>query len=354
MEKSITEYKIFYSWQSDCDEIINKRYIREQLESAIKRINENKKGKIKIEYDEATRKTVGSHNIKTTLFEKIDASDYFIADVTPVINQYKYFGMSKIKSEIVNRLLNLFDYKAVSNSNVMFELGYAVNKLGWERVILVWNSFYGKVESAPFDIRGHSTLTYYSTDGGKNDELKNKLFDEISKLIKYKPLKVTNKDLETVSNADVMQKTRDIENLNHLFSYVDFESLNQIFNEGVGYIRDDVLVYWEYFDAIVKNVNYRFYNVEINNLIKDIHGLWDAILAYPQYYDLDVNGNIVLRRDTHLFDQERYSEFKKVVRDNIPVLKEKVEKLLDTVRKEYIEVDINEKRVEARKKLMID
>lgn len=353
MEKNIVEYKIFYSWQSDCNEKINKIYIRNQLALVIEKIKTNKKGKIKIDYDEATRNTSGSHNIKETLFKKIDECDYFIADVTPVINLYKHLGVTKLNSKVISRLLNLFNFKAVSNSNVMFELGYAVNKLGWDRIILVWNEYYGKVENAPFDIRGHATLTYnHSLTCEENNKLKEKLFNEISKLIKYKPLKLTKNDLNIHDDSAKIKRDRDIENLNYLLANVDFTSLNQIFLNGMNFIPDDVLTYWEFFNAIISDFNFSFYDSKLKSLVIEIHKLWGAILSFPQYYDLDKSGNIKMRGDIKFFDIENYYEFQKTINDNIPKLKSDVESLFELIKGEYMEININDKKMEARKNLV--
>jgi hypothetical protein len=43
--------------------------------------------------------------------------------------------------------------KGLPNPNVMLELGYAAHCLGWERIILVMNSFLGPPEGLPFDLR---------------------------------------------------------------------------------------------------------------------------------------------------------------------------------------------------------
>ncbi|WP_373351094.1 hypothetical protein [Acinetobacter bereziniae] len=352
MEKNIIEYKIFYSWQSDCDEKINKIYIKQQLDLAINEIKKNKKGKIKIDYDEATRNTSGSHNIKETLFRKIDECDYFIADVTPVINLYKYLGITKMNSKVISRLLNLFDFKAVSNSNVMFELGYAVNKLGWDRIILVWNQFYGKVENAPFDIRGHATLTYNYSLTCEDSKLKQKLINEISKLIKYKPLKLTKNDLNIDDDSTKIKRERDIENLNYLLANVDFTSLNQIFSNGMNFIPDDILTFWEFFNAIISDFNFSFYDSKLKSLVIEIHKLWDSILSFPQYYDLDKNGNIKMRTDSQSFNIEKYQEFQEIINQNIPKLQHAVENFFELIKEEYMEININDKKMEARKNLV--
>lgn len=49
------------------------------------------------------------------------------------------------------------------------ELGYAVHKLGWERVICLFNSDYGKISDLPFDLRNRRIITY-QTDINKSEQ----------------------------------------------------------------------------------------------------------------------------------------------------------------------------------------
>lgn len=72
------------------------------------------------------------------MFEKIDRSDMFLADVTLV-------GKIKPLKEGGKR-------KRTPNPNVMTEMGYAAARMGWERVICVMNEYYGCREDLPFDI----------------------------------------------------------------------------------------------------------------------------------------------------------------------------------------------------------
>ncbi len=46
------------------------------------------------------------------------------------------------------------------NPNVLIELGYAIKAMGHERIILVFNKSFGKVEELPFDLRTRRVLVY--------------------------------------------------------------------------------------------------------------------------------------------------------------------------------------------------
>lgn len=128
---------IFYSWQSDIES--EKKAIQKSLDkvtSHFKKMGKN----IKIDSD--MRGTTGSLDITSTLFHKINSCDIFVADIN-----------------IVN--LSLYRQGLFSpNANVLIELGYAASKIGWERVILVFNSSEYSIEQLPFDIRQKAILWY--------------------------------------------------------------------------------------------------------------------------------------------------------------------------------------------------
>ena len=144
------KFKIFYSWQSDLPRNKTRNFIRDCIDEAIDLAEESEA--IEAERDEATKDTTGSPNIVTTLFSKIDDCDLFIADVSLCFT-------SDIKAD-----------KKSPNPNVLLELGYAVNVLGWERVICLCNTDFG--DAYPFDI-AHNRITGYSLEGKKEKEVRN-------------------------------------------------------------------------------------------------------------------------------------------------------------------------------------
>ncbi|MFA6273963.1 MAG: hypothetical protein WC662_02275 [Candidatus Paceibacterota bacterium] len=76
-------HTIFYSWQSDLPKDSNLNGIRQSLRNAANEIEHNY-AETRLDLDEATRNTSGSPNIPLTIFNKIDACDVFICDVTTV------------------------------------------------------------------------------------------------------------------------------------------------------------------------------------------------------------------------------------------------------------------------------
>lgn len=128
---------VFYSWQSDLPNGTNRTLVENALNEAAKEIGNETD--IEPVIDRDTQGISGAPNIATAIFDKIKSADIFVADVS-IIGSVKR--------------------RAIPNPNVLIELGYALKALGHERIILVFNTAFGKVEKLPFDLRMHRTLTY--------------------------------------------------------------------------------------------------------------------------------------------------------------------------------------------------
>ena len=157
--------KIFYSWQSDLPNKDNRSFIQ----GCIDKVKKKHKDSIAIEADRDTKNRTGSPDIATTIFEKIDDCDLFIADIS-IINKPK---------------CKLFRGKSrpTPNPNVLLELGYAASTLGWDRVICVYNTDYSEMDALPFDLRQHR-ITSYSLDGNNREEVQKSVTDAFSATIK--------------------------------------------------------------------------------------------------------------------------------------------------------------------------
>jgi hypothetical protein len=90
--------------------------------------------------DRDTSGLTGAPEIAAAIFGKIDMAQVFVCDVS-----------------IIGRAT---DKRPTPNPNVLVELGYALKKLGWERVVLVMNTAFGSPEDLPFDLRSRRVLSY--------------------------------------------------------------------------------------------------------------------------------------------------------------------------------------------------
>lgn len=154
-------YKVFYSWQSDSDQKCNRNFIEDCLKQALKKINREISEDSVLGIDKDTIGVPGSPDIVNTILEKIDASECFVADITPV---------------------GQIGQKQIPNPNVMFELGYATSSLKSNRAILVCNTAHCNLGELPFDL-GLKRIISYELDASTSGEDKAKCKAElISKL----------------------------------------------------------------------------------------------------------------------------------------------------------------------------
>jgi hypothetical protein len=141
---------IFYSWQSDVTD--TKKLITKCLDKATKNLKVKLKTElIEIELDRDTKGKTGTPDIAETIMEKIDSADIFIGDVTLINSEQIADGKTK----------------PTSNPNVLFELGYAVKSLGWDRVICLNDNSVNNIEQLPFDIRSRRVSGFNDRDQDK-------------------------------------------------------------------------------------------------------------------------------------------------------------------------------------------
>lgn len=155
--------RIFYSWQSDLPNNTNRGFINNAIDKAINEITSDDSFLLIPFLDRDTAGLTGSPDISASIFEKIDNSSVFICDVS-----------------IINGQDN--NSRLTPNPNVLIELGYAISKLNWNKIILVLNEEYGSVESLPFDLRGRKVLTYKISSDSNNKAAERK---KVSAILKH-------------------------------------------------------------------------------------------------------------------------------------------------------------------------
>ena len=137
--------KIFYSWQSDRPNTITRAFIEDALTKAIRNLgrpdDELYTPPRDLKLDKDTKGTPGSPPITDTIFRKIENCAVFVPDLT-------FCGMTDNK-------------RPIPNANVLIEYGWALAKLGHERIVSVMNGAYGKPNetNVPFNIR-HTRWPY--------------------------------------------------------------------------------------------------------------------------------------------------------------------------------------------------
>lgn len=140
-----TQHTVFYSWQASLPNKTNRGLIRNCIEKAIKDINKDISIESRVSLDSDTSNTPGSPDIIHTILNKINDSSIFIADVS-----------------LVNNIQ--------PNSNVMFELGYAMKALSDNNIVMIFNESFGDTKNLPFDL-GFKRQTLYKCAESEADTI---------------------------------------------------------------------------------------------------------------------------------------------------------------------------------------
>ncbi len=181
------EYKIFYAWQNDTENRVNRYFIRDALKRAIKNINkklsidEPERNFLALDHD--TKNVPGMPEIVNTILQKIKDCNLFVADLT-------YIAESTSSDSI----------KFISNPNVIFELGYAFSAVGASKIFCIMNESFGKPDELFFDlVHRRWPITYCLLDN--QDPNKNKILSDLSD-------KIENAILEILKNLNIEHPTK--------------------------------------------------------------------------------------------------------------------------------------------------
>jgi hypothetical protein len=135
--------RVFYSWQSDTPAHSGRTLIHEAIQDSIAALA-HAVPQVELELDHDTRGVPGSPTIVAAILRKIDQCAFFVADVTLTFERQEP------------------PQRRAPNPNVLLELGYALKRLGSERVLLVMDLTRGSPEDLPFNLRGVRVATYRS------------------------------------------------------------------------------------------------------------------------------------------------------------------------------------------------
>lgn len=148
------KYTFFYSWQNDLPGKQHRYFLEKVINVAIKKLKDKD---IVFDLEKDTRGNVGSPDIIDTILQKINNCSIFVCDLSA---------------------------EHVPNANVLFELGYAVNRLGWDRIICLFDREIISPEEMPFDIKKNRLTAFSPTDSGEIKRLSKILENNAVSLVK--------------------------------------------------------------------------------------------------------------------------------------------------------------------------
>jgi hypothetical protein len=315
------ELVVFYSWQSDSPEDTNVRAIRSSLRSASSRLEAlfSDDG-LKINLEEATRNEAGAVNIPQTIISKIQLSHIFVCDVTTI--NHKATGIKR----------------RTPNPNVTWELGYAVSKLGWERIVMLLNTTFGPMEDLPFDFDRHRASPYRlqenslkKADVAKLDQL---VFEALRVIVEANPPYPSHP-----LNPEQERRRRDIINLRWIMESIHLPTLERHLEEAPGYVRSELLHFSEGFASILESKSFHLYDQDLLNKLNRVHELLAKSLAFYQHYEGDLKGHGSRFSERQTKEQRRdWHTIEKCLQDLGPALDD----LLLAIREKYLEINLDE------------
>ena len=333
LEKSIEKktmqntVKIFYSWQSDLSEKTNKLAIREILKKAKLKIESKATENLNIYIDEATNEEIGSPNIPQTIINKITTTDIFVADISIVNNENTG--------------------RKMPNPNVMYELGFAVAKLGWKRIILLFNKGLGHVNELPFDIDRHRVFQYALSVGDDTEKRKsiigsqgNELYSHIDMILREAPEKECIKYHQSLED---IKRERDVENIKRFLSSIQLEIIDEFLAQIPKVIIDDIFYFHSRLEEIAKSSTFHMYNQDLYGLFVNFYNALDESLSHYEFYDHDikVTRHIWLNAGDVPLDVGK----KKIwdsIEDNKNIMRHSLYEILRILRSDYIfEIDVD-------------
>ena len=166
---------IFYSWQTDSSRMVNRYFIEDALEKALKKIKAdaelvNSMRDEDLALDKDTKGLPGTPPIAQAIFDKIDRCAVFVPDLTFVARTPKD--------------------RPTPNPNVLIEYGWALKSRGHKRIVPVMNAAFGEPSesSLPFNMRHlRWPLTYTLAEGAEKahrSDVKEKLVNDLAAAIR--------------------------------------------------------------------------------------------------------------------------------------------------------------------------
>jgi hypothetical protein len=318
--------RIFFSWQSDLDQELTTRAIRAAIRSAMSAVE--KDYAVDFVLEEATSNVSGSPYIPYALADKICKADIFVGDITTVARLAGETG------------------KSLPNSNVTFELGIASAELGWNRIIMLFNSALAKLEELPFDFDRHRISKFNFTADPKSRKSQE---SDLGKLAQAAIAQIVTDDpkrpreLQEIPPEQI-KRSRDIENLRWFLHRINTGYLDHHIVQMPAYLEYSAVIISDGVEELRGRSDFLFYDPDLTAVTEGLIDSLRATLAHMGQYRETNNpfrqafgrpGDMDLLVDDD--QQSAWDEIEAARR----LLKIHLERLIAIVRERYIEVDID-------------
>jgi hypothetical protein len=323
------DFVVFYCWQDQLDKKLHRFLIRDAINSAIGRIQQDLPDEIdlalRLDCDTANR--AGAIDIANTILEKIQSSSMIVADVTPVIQ-------------------DTTSGRYYPNPNVMLELGYGARALGWSKVVGIYNNHTAndpiKPEDLPFDIR-HRRLSSYSCSDKSQKKLASKhLGDFFVAAIRAVIEEISSGVFDQNLQNEPLRRTKDLRLLRQILCHINRNALDQYCEDGLSNrLYDDCNYFWLGFEALVCSSHFRFYDKKLENLVDELWKIWGQTVTLVGYCYYPTGPNQYGLKSSQYWD-DTYRKEVDDMRDGFRSIPKALKQLLDHVHHNYPEIDLDE------------
>lgn len=334
-KKKAKPLRIFYSWQSDLPSDTNLNAIRNGLRKAVKRLQAEYPDRELIA-DEAMRGAMGASKISDKVIEKLDQADLIVADITSVTPP----GAER----------------PCPNPNVTFELGYGVAQVGWERVILLYNTAFGDFPNdLPFDFRQNRTMTFEFRPGPSADA-RATFVDNLRGALKAIIAGNPKRPAETRGvPAGRIIHDRDVSNMRRLMSSLHLPTVDEFIEEMPNRIHGRTLWYWEGFHALMEDSLFALHDEELKGAVNEFHDAWRRALSHSNHFDSSANISIyTFTWPRTLAERAEAQASWDDILDARNAMRAALNRILARLRADYLEVDIASTNRSAHKAFAID
>jgi hypothetical protein len=226
---------------------------------------------------------------------------------------------------------------------VIFELGYAVATLGWDRIVLLFNGAVGEFPGdLPFDLAGNRASRYDLALGDPTAQR-----DKLDKLVEVAVRAVVDKnpkrpaELKGLSRERI-EHDRDVENMRWLMETLHLPTLEQHINDLPKQVTDRAMWFHEHYRGVASNPLFNVYDAVLNGAVERLLRAWDAAMAHGTQYTATSQGRYVF---VSLGDAQ-LSQDRQVAWDAIEAAREEMaaaaSTILERVRSAYLEIDIQQ------------
>jgi hypothetical protein len=320
--------KIFFSWQADLPQAASTRIIRRCLQDAANELAHDRELRIAVE--EATTGNSGSPYIPGALAEKIRKCDIFVGDVTTV-------------ARVVDPSDVLRVGKSLPNPNVTFELGLAAAHVGWDRIIMLFNTALAEFEQLPFDFDRHRMTKFsiaadQAKEKGKMKELAKELRNGLAAIIDGAPQRP--RDLEGKSQ-DEIRHARDVAKIKALFRNLSINFLDTHLKNMPEVRHYSAAWMFDGASAVVGHAGFDLHDTELRTTLRTMVTELGNTLAYDGLYGEMNRGHVQSFGLKNAFtDPVKEQAAARDLAGAVSRLQGHLKKALRMIRDRYLEIDL--------------